>query len=104
MERTLAALCLTMTIGLAAGAAPANEEPNGAGAAQAVQQAILSKPGGTEKVLSLQDDPNVESLMQDEAVMRAVRSGNFGALARDERVEALMRNPTVRALAAELQR
>ena len=85
-------------------AASAEDALNGAGAARAVQQAILSKPGGTESVMSLKNDSNVKSLLQDEAVMRAVRSGNFAALAQDGRVEALMRNPTVRALAGDLQR
>lgn len=80
------------------------DELNGAGAAQAMQQAILAKPGGAEKVLSLQDDPNVKSLLRDDSVMRAVRSGNFGALASDARVQALMRNPTVRGLSKDVQR
>jgi len=103
MGRTFAAVSLSMMLCLAVDAARA-QEPNGAGAAQAVQQAILAQPGGREKVLSLQDDPNVQSLLRDESVMRAVRSGDLGALARDARVEALMSHPTVRALTADVQR
>ncbi|MDG2307597.1 MAG: hypothetical protein P8R42_23670 [Candidatus Binatia bacterium] len=104
MGRTVAALSFSMMLTCcAADAASADDELNGAGTAQAVQQAILSKPGGADSVMSLQNDPNVKSLLQDEGVMRAVRSGNFAALAQDRRVEALMRNPTVRALAGDLQ-
>lgn len=105
MGRMLAALSFTMVLCWSvADTARAEEPTTGAGAAQAMQQAILQKPGGAEKVLSLQDDENVRSLLQDDTVMRAVRSGNFNALASDARVQALMRNPTVRNLAADLQR
>lgn len=105
MGRMLAALCFSIALcWCLADAAQAEDAMNGAGAAQAMQQAILQKPGGAEKVLSLQEDENVKSLLKDDAVMRAVRSGNFNALASDARVQALMRNPTVRNLAADLQR
>lgn len=104
MGRTLAALSFSMMLTLGAADAARADEMDGAGAAQAVQQAILAEPGGAERVLSLQDDANVKSLMRDEAVMRAVRSGNFGALAGDARVQALMQNPTVRSLTADLPR
>lgn len=104
MGRTLAALSFSMMLTLGTADAAHADEMNGAGAAQAVQQAILAEPGGAERVLSLQDDANVKSLMRDEAVMRAVRSGDFGALASDARVRALMQNPTVRSLTADLQR
>ncbi len=103
MGRTLAALSFSMMVTWCAAQPASADEMNGAGAAQAVQQAILAKPGGTQKVLSLQDDANVKSLLQDDSVMRAVRSGNFGALAKDARVQALMQNPTVRSLAADVQ-
>jgi len=93
-----------MLCGLASTGATADEAPAGAGAAQAVQQAILAKPGGAEAALSLQDDPNVKSLLEDPSVLRAVRSGDLGSLATDGRVEALMRHPTVRALIADFER
>lgn len=105
MERTLAALSFSMVLTLSTATAVRADDPlNGAGAAQAMQQAILAKPGGAETVVSLQDDANVKSLLQDKNVMRAVRSGNFDALAGDARIQALMRHPTVRSLSADLQR
>ncbi len=105
MGRTLAALSFSMMVSwCAVDAAYAGDELNGAGAAQAMQQAILARPGGAEKVMSLQDDANVKSLLADESVMRAVRSGNFGALANDSRVRALMADPTVRSLTNDAQR
>lgn len=105
MGRTLAALSFSMMLALStATAVGADDQLNGAGAAQAMQQAILAKPGGAEKVVSLQDDENVKSLLKDQNVMRAVRSGNFNALAGDARIQALMQHPTVRSLSADLQR
>lgn len=104
MGRTLAALSFSMMVSWCAVDAVQAEELNGTGAAQAMQQAILSKPGGAETVMGLQNDENVKSLLKDDAVMRAVRSGNFNALANDARVQALMRNPSVRSLTADLQR
>jgi hypothetical protein len=106
MGRSLVAVGASLALAslAAVGSARAGQPLDGAGAAQAVQQALLAQPGGAERVLSLQDDPNVQSLLEDDAVLDAVRSGDLGALLGDARVQDLMAHPTVRGLAGDLQR
>jgi hypothetical protein len=69
-----------------------------------MQGALLADPASREQVLSLQDDPQVKAILDDPATMRAVQSGDLGALLNDPKLRALLDNPTVRALVDQQSR
>ncbi len=67
-------------------------------AAGALQQALTQDPAALNKILSLQNDPLVQSILSDESTMQAVESGDLGALLNDPKIKALMNHPTVQDL------
>jgi hypothetical protein len=72
--------------------------------ATSMQGALLANPESREQVMSLQDDPLVRSILSDPATMRAVQSGDLGALMADPKIQALSDNPTVRGLVEQQTR
>ena len=56
------------------------------------------------KILSLQDDPLMQSILSDEQLMQAIHSGNLGALMNDPKIRALMSHPTVQDLGGQYGR
>ena len=69
-----------------------------------LQQAFSQDPAVMNKILSLQDDPLVQDILQDERLMQAIHSGNLGALMNDPKIRALMNHPTVRNLGGQYGR
>ena len=67
-------------------------------AAGALQQALTQDPAALNEILSLQNDPLVQSILSDESTMQAVESGDLGALLNDPKIKALMNHPTVQDL------
>ncbi len=67
-------------------------------AAGDLQQALTQDPAALNKILSLQNDPLVQSILSDESTMQAVESGDLGALLNDPKIKALMNHPTVQDL------
>jgi len=74
------------------------------GAVASMQSALLADPASREQLLSLQDDPQVRAILEDPATMRAVQSGDLGALLNDPKLRALLDNPTVRGLVDQQSR
>lgn len=88
-------------------AARAGEASLAGGADNAVsnmQGALLADPASREQVLSLQDDPQMQAILNDPATMRAIQSGDLGALMNDPKLRALLENPTVRGLVQQQSR
>ena len=75
-----------------------------AGAVGTMQGNLLSDPDSLERVMSLQEDAQIQAILNDPATMRAVQSGDLGALMADPKIQALGRNPTVRGLVEQQTR
>ena len=69
-----------------------------------MQNSLLADPASRDQVLSLQDDPQVQAILNDPATMRAVQAGDLGALMADPKMQALLQNPTVRGLVEQRAR
>jgi hypothetical protein len=69
---------------------------------EGLQQAFQQDPAAMEKILSLQDDPLVKSILDDADTMRAIQAGDLGTLMNDPKIRALMSHPTVQDLGGKL--
>ena len=70
--------------------------------AEGLQQVFQQDPAAMEKILSLQDDPLVKSILDDADTMRAIEAGDLGTLLNDPKIRALMSHPTIQGLSGKL--
>src|SRR5262249_30318929 len=63
-----------------------------------LQQRLQQDPGALEKILSLQNDPLVQSILQDPETMQAIEARDLGTLLNDPKIRALMGHPTIQEL------
>lgn len=61
----------------------------------AMQQSMVNDKATRDKILSLQDDPQVQKLLQDPEVLDALRSGDQSRLIGDPRIIDLLKNPAI---------
>jgi hypothetical protein len=83
---------------------PATAAPAPAPSGDDLQQALTNDPAAMEKILSLQNDPLMQSILSDESTMEAVQAGDLGTLLNDPKIRALMNHPTVRELSDQYGR
>lgn len=98
-------VALALLVALSSGRAARAQNPGEASlaggtgnAVSAMQGALLADDASREKVLSLQNDAQVQAILNDPATMRAVQAGDLGALMSNPKFKALLDNPTVRSL------
>lgn len=82
--------------------ATATDSPN-AVEVRELQQKIMADKDIMALILSLQNDPDVQALMSDPAVLDAVQSGNLDALAKNPKLLKLLNNEQVREIGKHLQ-
>jgi len=73
------------------------------GVLQSIQEKMTSNPSLMAEVLRLQSDPQMQALLSDPEVMRAVQSFDLDALASNPKVRALMNTPAVKEIQAGVQ-
>lgn len=78
--------------------AAAAAEPPATSQVEALQRRILADDSLAASVLALQDDPQVQAILADPALMEAVRTGDLNALAGDPKLLRLLDSPALRAL------
>ncbi|MBF0296536.1 MAG: hypothetical protein HQL96_15210 [Magnetococcales bacterium] len=61
-------------------------------------QTIASDPKLMQKVLDMAQDPNVQTIINNEKIMQAIRSGNLDLLANTPEIQQLMRHPVVQEI------
>lgn len=69
---------------------------------EALQSAMMSSTSIMNGITSLQSDPQVQALLADPEVLRAIQSLDFDTLSTNPKIQALMKNPKVKALQAEI--
>ena len=94
---------LTGTFDPPAPPAPASQPaaPNIASQADNMRLSVIQNPENMDKILSLQDDPLVESILKDPKTMQAIDAGDIGSLLADPKIQTLMQHPTVRGLSQQ---
>jgi hypothetical protein len=75
--------------------------PAPAASAEDLQQVFQQDPAAMEKILSLQNDPLMQSILNDASMMQAIEAGDIGTLLNDPKIRALMSHPTVQGLSGK---
>ena len=65
------------------------------GQIQQLQKRMMSDKEVVEMILSLQNDPDVQKILQDPEIMKAVNSGDMDALLSNPKFMKLLENPTI---------
>lgn len=63
-----------------------------------LQQKMLTDEGIMALILTLQNDPEMQALLQDPAVVEAVNAGDISVLVNNPKFMKLMNNPKVREI------
>jgi hypothetical protein len=89
-----------------AAGAPATSPGHGAAAIrdsgnrdlQELQARIAQDPSAMQSIMSLESDPQVQAVLNDPAIMKAIAAGDFASLMRNEKIQALESNETLKQL------
>jgi len=65
-------------------------------AVQSLQSSISSVPGMMSSILELQNDPDMQAVLNDPELMRAVQSFDLETLQNNPKIQKLMSNSTIR--------
>jgi len=71
---------------------------SGGSAMDNVRRSLMEDKNAMTKIESLQDDPVVKDILNDEATMRAINSGDLSALMNNPKIKALMENSAIREI------
>ena len=77
-----------------------SEQPSGSGTPQVqeLQQKMLGDEQTMALILSLKDDPEMQALLNDPAVLEAVQAGDLAALSANPRFMKLLDNARVKEI------
>ncbi len=70
---------------------------------QVLQERILGDPEIMAIILSLQNDPDLQALLSDPAVVATIQAGDLSSLAKDPRVVKLLGKPQLKDVKKRLQ-
>ena len=65
---------------------------------QALGEKLLNDEGAMALIMTMQNDPEVQALLNDPAVVKAVAAGDIDALVADPRFMQLLNKPQVREI------
>jgi len=87
------------------GQVPAGEGSTGkqvnAADIQAMQQSIMTNEALMTMIMGLQNDPEVQAILQDPEIMRAVNAGDMNALLANPKFRRLMENAKIKEITKE---
>ncbi len=63
-----------------------------------LRETMIRDPGMMAKIESLQNEPEVKDILNDQETMRAIQSGDLDSLMNDPKIKALLENSTVREI------
>ena len=65
---------------------------------QAIQKSIMNDQNILRMILSLQNDPDIQELLQDSVIMEAVNSGDFSALMSSPKIIKILQKPELQEI------
>ena len=66
-----------------------------------MQLSLMQNPANVDTILSLQEDPLVQSILNDAETMKAIKAGDIGTLLGNPKIRALMGHPTIQGMSQE---
>jgi hypothetical protein len=69
---------------------------------EALQELMMGDERIMNKILSLQNDPGFQEILQDPAIMNAINSGDINTLLSKPKFMKLLNNPTLREIEREI--
>ena len=69
----------------------------------AIQQEMIADESIVQLILALQNDPDFQDILQDEAIMTAISSGDFNALMTNPKIVKLMNNSSVQEIKKKME-
>lgn len=74
----------------------------GQSAVQSLQSSMTNNPGVMTMIMSLQNDPDMQAVLGDPEVMRAIQNFDLEALKNHPKIKKLMQNSKVRNISGEV--
>ena len=68
----------------------------GQSAVQSLQSSMVNNPGIMSSIMSLQNDPDMQAVLQDPEVMRAIQNFDLETLRNHPKIQKLMQNRKIR--------
>jgi hypothetical protein len=68
---------------------------------QAMQQSIMTNEALMSMIMGLQNDPDIQAILQDPEIMKAVEAGDINALLANPKFRKLMENRDIKAITRE---
>ena len=65
---------------------------------QQLQSRLVQDPASVQSIMSLQSDPQIQAVLNDPAIMKAIQEGNFTSLLGNPKIQALESNEHVKQL------
>ncbi len=72
-------------------------------ALESMQQSIVQNQGLMSSIMQLQNDPDMQAVLSDPEVMRAVQSMDFNALQNNPKIKKLMNNPQMKSISGQVR-
>jgi hypothetical protein len=67
-----------------------------------LQSTLQAKPGAMNAITGLKDDPDVQAVLSDPEIMKAIQSRDYTALANNPKFQKLMNNPTIKQITGDV--
>jgi hypothetical protein len=74
-----------------------------AGQLPSIQDRLVNDEAVFQKIQALQDDPDIQAVLSDSALMEALRAGNLNGVISNPKFMKLLENPAIQEIMKEVQ-
>ncbi len=67
-----------------------------------LQSTLKAKPGNMKLINELKNDPDMQAVLSDPKIMKAIQSGDYSALANNPKFKKLMNNPAMQQITGSI--
>ena len=85
-----------------AGSSGSSLNPSGNSMLDSIQSSMVNNPGIMSNIMQLQHDPDMQAVLSDPEVMRAVQNLDFKTLSNHPKIKKLMQNSKVREISGKV--
>lgn len=64
-----------------------------------LQSTLMTNPATMKLIAGLKNDPDIQAILSDPKIMKAVQSGDYTALANNPKFQKLLNNPKIKQIA-----